>query len=456
MNAVNETPLVGAFSYSLKAHQTAGWNRGDEPFAIGSETITHGQSGTDMTVPKVLASLGTADGTTIVGWLRNACPTITAAEGLRAVRLAQAAFQRETERAAAIVEKRRAVTMMEWNGAAPAVMGAEPEAFPTRNHESVATRSRKGVVSSEVKRRGNAAVIGGTFAVPPSDPDAASDDRAVLARTMARVELDAEHVKDANGHTVYGARKIRAGRVAIDVTAVADRCYGAMGLPEMIGTETIAYAQIVDIPAGGDPADCRVAVGRSYLSGVASDPTVDAFVADTAIYHSQTRREYRRAAWNTRVKIGTGPHRATDARDSIGDHPSRVRQTGTWPTATTTPMKLHALISGAADREHRFHGHTLVVRPKPKGKASTRVERAAATERNKARNIGTVAAPETSAGWFELLTTLEVGERITVVSPIGKVTVSRGKDRYLARDKREGRAHNWRARTVDSLAIRLA
>ncbi len=454
---------MNAFSYSYGAWTKAGWHRADEPFAIGYETIAHDPTGTDMVVPKVLASLGTDDVTTIVGWLRNACPMITAPEGLRAVRMAQTAHRNELDRAAAIVAKRRDVTLMEWNGAAPAVMGAVPDAFPTRNHESVAKRSRKGVVSSEVKRRGNAAVIGDCESLARSistglSPftDEALDDRACLARTMAQRELLAEHVRDHNGRTVYGARRILMGRVAIDLTAVADRCYGALGLPEMIGTETVAFEQIVDIPPFGDPTDCRVAVGRSYLTGLASDPTVDRFVADTAIYRTQTRRDHRAAPWNARLKIGTGPHRATDARDTVGDHPTRVRQVGTWPTATTAPVKRHALISGAADRDHRFHGHTLMIRPLPKGKASTRDDRAAATERNQSRDIGTVAAPETTAGWFELLSTLEVGERLTAVSPIGKVTVTRGKTKYNARDKRADREHVWQARTIDSLAIRLA
>ncbi len=354
-----------------------------------------------------------------------------------------------------VTAAREAVTQMARNGEAPDVLTAPPEAFTARHHETVPKRSRKGRTTVEVKRYGVAPVSGALECTDVPTSDDAVTDEAVWARKMITAELRADHQMSKVGHTRYGARRVRLGSVSIDLTKMADRHYARFGLPALEGSDVRAYAQIIETPNGVDSHACRVAVSRSGITGAVSDSTVDEFVASSAVYRAHTRITEHNLPWDVRTELLIGQHRSLDARNSVV-RSTRVRQTGNWPHATLRPLwTLHKLIAPASDLDHRWYGHALLVRPEP---ADTRTEadRTEAKARNDARTIGTVNAPTTRAAWFELLSALEVGERIIAESPSGKVTVTRGKTHFNARDKRTGREHVWQSRTVDSLAIRLA
>lgn len=425
-------------TYTARGTLLAGWNRHDEPARVEARVIAHDPTGTDMLTWRCVAHVDPATRRDVVSSVRKALgDDCNAVMGLRAAR-GLLAMRSHPD----VVAARLAAIDPDWNdGEAPDVMGAEPDAWEARNHETTSQRSNSGRLNVKRIKVGIAPVIGSLDPVVPRSDDAVTDD-AVAAR-LAATQLLGE------------ARRVRLGTVSFDITR-ATAAYRDL-IPALIGSEVTSYQETIAPPKGTDLSKCQTTQAQSFLTGAVGHATVDSFAAPASVYRTQTRHDYKRADYGTRVKLGVGRHRALDARTLTRDHPTRVRQTGSYPSATLTPWRETLLIAGTGDLATRWQGHRLMVRPAPRRKASTRKARATISKRNQARDIGTVNAPTTEQGWRELLDGLNTGERVNARADDGsKVIVTRSAVRFRATDKRATETVYWESRTAEGLALKLA
>lgn len=384
----------------------------------------------------------------IMDSLRRSVPGIDAVHGLRAARTLEVMRSHPDVVAARSAAMDVGIGSGDTPDDAPA-----PDPWSARQHDTVAKRTRKGRTTVEVKRRGMAPVVGSVDVVDVPTSDDAVTDRAVMARRLAVDALTAEHVTGPTGRTAYGARRIVCGLSSLDIERVTDRCYGSLGLPVLAGTDAMSWEQVVETPEGVDAGAVRVAVGRSWLTGPASDPTVDALAAPTAVYRAQTRRTYHRVTRSPRRSLPIGRHRSGDVGPRVSAGILRTVSEPYRPPVLAMGLRWH-LIAPSATTAARFQGFTLIARP-PARDPRSRADRAAATARNERRTVGTVPAPTTAAGWSELLAMLNRGERIRCTTDAGAVTITRNAQRYDARDRRDGREHTYRLRNAARLADAL-
>lgn len=398
------------------------------------EKLGDDESGLALRVPVVTVLPDAARRRDIVQHIRDVSGDDTYVDAVTGLRLARAIAADRSH--PAVVDSRAAVADIPSDGDAPGFNGAAPDPWGARDHEMVVKRNAKGATVKERRRVGKAYVIGGTHAVPPTDPDAAASDDAVRARTAAAVLL-------------RGVKRTSVGADTLDVLRIADICYrGLIDHPviQMIGTDVTSWEQVVH----ADQTDrSDVTVGRSYLSGQYGDTDWDWFAAPTAVYRANTRRTVRTVRHKSRTRLPIGRPREAD-RGPIcrGGILHTVSPRYTAPVLVT-PL-VWSLVSAGHDQEHRWLGHVLHVRPK-----STTQTRKAATERNAARTIGTVHeddAPTTAAGWEEVCNGLNRGERVKV----GRVTITRQRAQFAATDRRDGSSHRWQRRTAASMAAALA
>jgi hypothetical protein len=338
----------------------------------------------------------------------------------------------------------------------------DADAWRARDHEVKVTRSRKGATSFERVKVNMAPVIGGTHAVAPTDPDAASTHEACTARDRAVLSL-------------MGARRLRLGTNALDVQRATDQHYRSLGLPALVGSDSTSWQGTTN---GDRTSRTSVASHRAGIDGTVSASTVNDLAAPSAEYVSNTSD---RKAWPIRGEQSTGTgsteydkrngkliqnfplpmshtrqNDPTDRRVFVC-HPARTRvtQRGSRIIARTTSASeitsVWSLVAPSVDLDTRWQGHSLVKRASVKRNA-----RKTTSQRVKSVDIGTVSAPTTVNAWRELLANLNRGEKVTAKSHDGRVVISRNAQRYLATDTRGEANVKWSFRSLDAMATHLA
>jgi hypothetical protein len=320
----------------------------------------------------------------------------------------------------------------------------DADAWRARDHEVKVTRSRKGATSFERVKVNMAPVIGGTHAVAPTDPDAASTHEACTARDRAVLSL-------------MGARRLRLGTNALDVQRATDQHYRSLGLPALVGSDSTSWQGTTN---GDRTSRTSVASHRAGIDGTVSASTVNEIAAPGAEYVSDTsdgivwplRGGQTTGTGSTEYDKRTGKliqnfplpmshtrqNDPTDRRVFVCDTQGEI--VPTWH-----------LVAPSVDLESRWQGHSLVKRASVKRNA-----RKSTNTRVKSIDIGTVAAPTTVNAWRELLANLNRGEKVTAKSDDGRVEVSRNKQRYIAVDKRGELRTKWSFRSLDAMATHLA
>jgi hypothetical protein len=294
--------------------------------------------------------------------------------------------------------------------------------WAARQHAVKVTRSRKGRTSFERVKVSMAPVIGGTHAVAPTDPDAASTEDACTARDRAVLSL-------------LGARRLRLGVNALDVQRATDQHYRSLGLPALVGSDSTSWQGTTN---GDRTSRTSVASHRAGIDGTVSASTLNDLAAPASEYVSNTSDKLE---WTPRLTLRKGRNRAndpTDRRVFVCD--ARGEIVPTWH-----------LVAPAIDTESRWQGHTLVKRASVKRSA-----RKSTNTRVKSIDIGTVAAPTTVNAWRELLANLNRGERVTARSLDGRVVISRNAQRFIATDTRGEANVRWSFRSLDAMATHLA
>lgn len=217
-----------------------------------------------------------------------------------------------------------------------------PAPYAARNHDM------RG--DGTVGKRGRARVQGGSVATCPDTPLGAS------------VGLLSQMLEDLPRNTV--------GALAWDVEALTRLFYGA-AMPELLGSDTIAYRQVVHAAPESDPYTARGVVGRESA-------------------------EAKPARWATRTRL-----RAVRARKS-----------------ETAGAALSALVAPADRPDRIFIGHKC----QPRGKVATRKAR----QKRQDRTIGT-ATCETLEQVTNSASYLNRGERVVIVYNGVALTLTRGK-----------------------------
>lgn len=219
-----------------------------------------------------------------------------------------------------------------------------PSAYDARRHDLKA--------SGEVGKRGRARVQGAAISIDDSP-------RGVSPALMCQM------LRDLPRNTV--------GALAWDVEALTHLFYGA-AIPELLGSDTIAYRQVVHAAPESDPYTARGVVGRESA-------------------------EAKPARWQTRTRL-----RAVRARKS--------ETAGAASSALVAP----------ADRPDRiFIGH----RCQPRGKVAARKPRTVKLD----RTIGTVTATRDmlAVRAIAAASALNRGERLVIVCDGVTLTLTRGK-----------------------------
>jgi hypothetical protein len=296
------------------------------------------------------------------------------------------------------------------------------DAWRARDHEVKVTRSRKGATSFERVKVNMAPVIGGTHAVAPTDPDAASTHEACTARDRAVLSL-------------MGARRLRLGTNALDVQRATDQHYRSLGLPALVGSDATSWQGTTN---GDRTSRTPVASHRAGIDGTVSASTVNEIAAPASEYVSNTSDKLE---WTPRLTLRKGRTRDNDPADRrVFVCDSRGEIVPTWH-----------LVAPSVDLDTRWQGHTLVKRASVKRNA-----RKSTNTRVKSIDIGTVTAPTTVNAWRELLANLNRGEKVTAKSTDGRVVISRNAQRFIATDTRGESNVKWSFRSLDAMATHLA
>lgn len=289
---------------------------------------------------------------------------------------------------------------------------AAPDAWSANVHTVKVGRGKKGPTRLVVGRT-VAPVIGRTdvdaygrpILATPADgsPDVACASWAAAQMLTRGLSPDVDDTDRVH--------RMRIGVRSIDVQRIADRAYAldvaAGTLPALLGTDAMAW-------------DETVRADRSQRSTV-SLSGLGAIAAQSAANGTQTVR----LSWPTRYRI-------------------TVRRRKSDPTTITEGNVTH-LVAPAATADRLFIGHRAIDR----GQTVTVARRQA---RNR-RTVATVEPPETVGGWQALVDHLNRGDRIVA----GPVTITRDAHGFYAfTDKRDSETFKGRARTSQSVALKLA
>ncbi len=431
---------------------------------------------------------------------RKACPDLSAVDGLRAVRTLAYLRQHPEETAA-----RAAALATESDGTAPGTNGPAPDAFKARQHEVKTERTTKGVQTVTRVKVGMAYVQGRIDASAENVPGCEQDsDDAIRARTVSSVLL-------------RGVKRNTVGALALDVQRVTDIAYGHIiedVVAPLLGTDVTAYEQPATRADSTDSVSA--AAGTAWISGPYVDRNVDSFAAPTAVYRANTRRTVHTVKHSPRLTLRKGRDRSGDVgptcragilctvsaryappvlvtplvwslvapaqptirRRNISVPVTRAHRViveraslrtlpyRRWamrhdcltyaPTSNSSRETLERIGAPVAERlalvDHRWHGHQLVTRPDVKRNA-----RKTDVKREQPTDIGTVVAPESAAGWEEILNGINRGESVKVRDADRVVvTITRNAQRFNANDRRVGREHTYKLRNVERLANALA